>query len=586
MTPASVLRAAVRPGAYHDSVMLMRLQAALAGLPGVLDAGVVMATPANRELLAAGGLLTEGVAAGPDDLLIVVRAADEATAADALARVDPLLAERRAGSGAAGFRPRSVASALKLLPAARWVLVSVAGRHAAAVAREALDLGRNVFLYSDNVPLAEEVALKETARERGLLVLGPDCGTAIVGGVGLGFANRVRRGGIGLVGASGTGLQMVASHVHDLGGGISQAVGTGGRDLQAEVGGTTAAQALDLLRRDPETAVIVLLGKPPAPEVTVRLLALLRSTGKPSVVHLLGAPLPGRRQGDVHFAAGLAEAAELAVALAADAADAADVADTVRPHPAIAEPGPLRLAPGQRYLRGLFSGGTLAAEALLGLQAGLGPLWSNVSIPSLPAIQRLPDPLASRAHTVLDLGDDTFTVGRLHPMIDHDLRRRRLRQEAADPEVAVLLLDVVLGEGAHPDPAGELAPAIAQARAEASAVGRDLAVLAVVVGTEEDPQNLPLQVERLAAAGARVFRTVDAAVVAAVALLGEPGRLDGPPVPLEAVRPPLAAVNVGLESFFESLVTQGAQAVQVDWRPPAGGNEKLAGILARMKKSG
>jgi FdrA protein len=559
--------------------MLMRLQAALADLPGVLDAGVVMATPANRELLAAGGLLAEGVAAGPDDLLVVVRAADEATAADALARVDPLLAERRAGSGATGFRPRSVASALKLLPAARWVLVSVAGRHAAAVAQEALDLGRNVFIYSDNVPLAEEVALKETARERGLLVLGPDCGTAIVGSVGLGFANRVRRGDIGLVGASGTGLQAVTSHIHHLGGGISQAIGTGGRDLHAQVGGTTAAQALDLLGRDPETAVIVLLGKPPAPEVTVRLLAQLRSTGKPSVVHLLGAPLPGRRQGDVHFAAGLAEAAELAVTLAAGA---------VRPHPAFSEPGPLRLAPGQRYLRGLFSGGTLAAEALLGLQAGLGDLWSNVSIPSLPAVQRLPDPLASRAHTILDLGDDAFTVGRLHPMIDHDLRRRRLRQEAADPEVAVLLLDVVLGEGAHPDPAGELAPAIAQARAEAAEAGRDLAVLAVVVGTEEDPQNLRSQVERLAAAGARVCRTVEAAIsatFAAVALLGEPGRLDSPPVPLEMVRPPFAAVNVGLESFYESLVTQGAEAVQVDWRPAAGGNEKLAGILSRMKKS-
>jgi FdrA protein len=579
MTPASVLRAAVRPGAYHDSVMLMRLQAALADLPRVLDAGVVMATPANRELLAAGGLLAEGVVAGPDDLLIVVRAADEATAADALARVDPLLAERRAGSGAAGFRPRSVASALKLLPGARWVLVSIAGRHAAAVAREALDLGRNVFIYSDNVPLEDEVALKETARERGLLVLGPDCGTAIVGGVGLGFANRVRRGDIGLVGASGTGLQAVTSHIHHLGGGVSQAIGTGGRDLHAEVGGATAAQALDLLGRDPETAVIVLLGKPPAPEVTVRLLALLRSTGKPSVVHLLGAPLPGRRQGDVHFAAGLAEAAELAVTLAAGA---------VRPHPAFSEPGPLRLAPGQRYLRGLFSGGTLAAEALLGLQAGLGDLWSNVSIPSLPAVQRLPDLLASRAHTILDLGDDAFTVGRLHPMIDHDLRRRRLRQEAADPEVAVLLLDVVLGEGSHPDPAGELAPVIAEVRAAASAAGRDLAVLAVVVGTEEDPQNLRSQVERLAAAGARVCRTVEAAIsatFAAVALLGQPGLLDGPPVPLETVRPPFAAVNVGLESFYESLVTQGAQAVQVDWRPSAGGNEKLAGILSRMKKS-
>jgi FdrA protein len=542
-----------------------------------------MATPANIQVLGAGGLLPElpellsGMTAGPNDLLIVVRAVDDSAATAALARVDPLLAERGAGRGAPGsYRPRSVAAALQLLPAARWVLVSIAGRHAAAVAGEALDLGRNVFLYSDNVPLAEEVALKRKAREKGLLVLGPDCGTAIVGGVGLGFANRVRQGGIGLVGASGTGLQMVTSHIHDLGGGISQAIGTGGRDLGSEPGGASAAQAIDLLSRDPETAVIVLLGKPPAPEVASRLLGLLRSAGKPSVVHLLGAPLPARRQGHLHFACGLAEAAELAVALAAAA---------VRPHPSFSEPGPLHPVSGRRYLRGLFSGGTLAAEALLGLQAGLGELWSNVSLPTLPAIRPLPDLLKSRGHTVLDLGDDAFTVGRLHPMIDHDLRRRRLRQEAADPEVAVLLLDVVLGEGAHPDPVGELAPAIAQARATAAADGHDLAVLAVVVGTDEDPQNLPLQVERLAAAGARVFRTVDTAVLAAVALLSERGGLDGPPVPLEAIRPPFAAVNVGLEAFYESLVTQGARAVQVDWRPPAGGNEKLAGILSRMRKS-
>jgi FdrA protein len=576
VTPPAVLRAAVRPGAYHDSVMLMRLQAALAELPGVLDAGVVMATPANRELLAAGGLLPElpeVAAAGPEDLLVVVRAADETAAGNALLRVDPLLL-RGAPAAAGSFRPKSVASAVKLLPTARWVLVSVAGRHAAAVAREALDLGKNVFLYSDNVPLADEVALKKMARERSLLVLGPGCGTAIVGGVGLGFANRVRPGGIGLVGASGTGLQAVASHIHDLGGGISQAIGTGGRDLQDEPGGITAAQAIDLLRRDPETVVIGLVGKPASPAVTTRLLALLRAAGKPSVIHLLGAPLPAHRQGDLHFAISLAEAAELAVALASGA---------VRPRPAFTERGP-RLAPGQRYLRGLFSGGTLAAEALLGLQAGLSPLWANVPLASLPTVERLPDPLASRAHTVLDLGDDTFTVGRLHPMIDHDLRRRRLRQEAADPEVAIILLDVVLGEGAHPDPAGELAPAIVEARAAATAAGRDLTVLAVVVGTEDDPQSLPLQAERLAAAGARVFRTVDAAVAVAVALLGEHGALDGTPVPLEAIRPPLAAINVGLESFFESLVAQGAQAVQVDWRPPAGGDEGLAGILSRMKQ--
>jgi FdrA protein len=573
--PDPVLRSALRQGAYHDSVVLMRLQAALASLPGIADAGVVMATPANREILAAAGLLPPPEtlsAAGPDDLLVVVKAADEATADTALARVDTLLAERRS-TAASDYRPRSLAAALRELPEAQWVLTSVPGRWAAGVASEALDHGRNVFLFSDNVTLSDEVALKATARSRGLLVLGPDCGTATIAGAGLGFANRVRRGAIGLVAASGTGLQAVASRIHELGAGISQALGTGGRDLKREVGGATALQALDLLGRDSETRVIVLLGKPPEPEVAARLLARARATGKPVVVNFLGAPLPGRRLADLHFAATLAEAAEVAVALL-------DRAPTQPP--ADREAG--AWAPGQRFLRGLFSGGTLAGEAVVALAAVLGPIATNLT--GLPGTRPLPEPPASRGHALLDLGADEFTVGRLHPMIDQDLRLRRLRQEAAAPEVALLLLDVVLGDGAHPDPAGELAPAIAAVREEARAAGRNLAIVALVVGTDQDPQNLPEQVAKLATAGARVVHTVDDAVAAVLTLLPPetPGEPTAAPVPLAALAGPLAAVNLGLESFHQSLLAQGAKAVQVDWRPPAGGDERLAGLLSRMRK--
>jgi FdrA protein len=554
-----VTRCAVRPGAYHDSVVLMQLQRALAGLPGVLDAGVVMATPANLDVLAASGLEpSEEVAAGPHDLLIAVKAESNAAAGEALARVDALLQVRRSG-GEQDFRPRSLATALKMLPETRWVLISVPGRYAAGVADEALDHGRNVFLYSDNVPVAAEVALKRKARAKGLLVLGPDCGTAVVGGVGLGFANRVRRGSIGLIGASGTGLQAIMSHVHALGAGISQAIGTGGRDLSAGVGGVTAAQALDLLRRDPETQVIVLVSKPPSPEVAVRLLAAARAIGKPVVVDFLGAPLSVRRLGNVHFASTLAEAAELAVEIVG------------AQHAA-----PSFLHRPQGYLRGLFSGGTLAYEALLGISAFLSPMYSNAP---LSESQRLADPLHSQGHTILDLGADEFTVGRLHPMMDFDLRRRRLRQEAADAEVGLIVLDLVLGEGAHADPAGELAPEIERARE-----GRDLEIAVLVIGTDEDPQDLATQISTLEQAGARVCRTVGELVERAAELttaLGDPENAE--PVPLEAVQGPLAAVNVGLESFYDSLAAQGARAVQVEWKPPAGGNEKLAGILARMK---
>jgi FdrA protein len=556
----SATRHAVRAGAYYDSLVLLQLQRALAALPGVLEAGVVMATPANREILAERGLLPAGVAAHADDLLIVVRAAQAAAAEAALERVDELLRARREAR-AGGMRPRSLAAALRELPGARWVLVSVPGRHAAALVREALDAGRHVFLYSDNVALAEEVELKRRAAAAGLLLLGPDCGTARLAGIGLGFANRVREGPVGLVGASGTGLQAVMSRLHALGTGVSQVIGTGGRDLHEKVGGGTTLQALDLLRRDPATAVIGVIAKPPAPAVAARVLAAARDAGKPVVVYFLGQPPAGRRLGPVRFAASLAEAAEELAGLAGGSA-----------------PAPLPAIPATAgCARGLFSGGTLAYEALIALEPLLGGVRSNA--PLRPE-QRLVDARRSSGHTVLDLGADEFTAGRPHPMLDHELLLSRLRQEAADPEAAVLLLDVVLGHGAHPDPAADLAPTIAEILA--AAAGRALEVIVILIGTEDDPQGLAAQAERLRAAGALVVTRVEEAAERIWRRLA-PAPPASPEVDLAALAPPLAAVNVGLESFHDSLIEQGAAVLQVDWRPPAGGDEKLAGILARMR---
>ncbi len=558
----TVVKSEIRAGAYYDSIVLMQLQGALAGLDGVVDSGVAMATEANLSLLETNGLKTAAASqAGPDDLLVVVKAEDAAAADGALGQVDALLARRR-GSAAGEYRPRSLDAAVKMAPDAQWVLVSVPGRYAAGVAGKALDLGRHVFLYSDNVALADEAALKRKAREKGLLVMGPDCGTAIVGGVGLGFANVVRRGAIGVVGASGTGIQAITSHVHALGGGISHAIGTGGRDLHAGVGAATALQAMDLLARDPQTRVIVLVSKPPSPAVATRLLAAARATGKPVVVDFIGYPLPGRKIGPLHFVSGLHEAAELAVELAESGGS-----------PSGNDAG---AQPSGRYLRGLFSGGTLAYEAVQGLRSFLAPLHSNVS---MDGVKPLADPATSQAHTLVDLGADELTVGRLHPMIDQDLCLRRLRQEAADRQVGVIVVDVVLGHGACADPAGGLAPVIEEVR---SARG-DLDVVAIVVGTDEDPQNLDEQVERLASAGAVVFRGVDEAVVHVSGRLGRPDGGDVPPVDLEGLEGPVAAINAGLESFHDSLIAQGASAVQMDWRPPAGGNERLMAILEKMK---
>jgi FdrA protein len=515
----------------------MQLQRALAALPGILDAGVVMGTDANKDILAQSDLLTPEVqAAGADDLIIVVRAEDDAAAQAALGQVDELLTRRR-GDTERDYRPKSLESAAHMLPDARWVLVSVPGRYAAGVARQALGLNMNVFLYSDNVSLEDEVALKRTAAERGLLVMGPDCGTAIVNGVGLGFANRVRRGPIGLVAASGTGLQQVGVRIHQLGSGITHALGTGGRDLSEAVSAATARQALDLLNRDPETDVIVLISKPPSPRVADELLRAARSAGKRVVVDFIGYSPSNRQVDNLHFATTFDETARLAVHLATSASDAVPAPDL----------NVGRFAPGQRYLRGLFSGGTLAYEALLILQDYVPVVYSNVP---LNEEHRLPNSMVSQGQTIVDLGEDEFTVGRLHPMMDNDLRIRRLQQEAGDPEVAVILLDVVLGYGAHPDPASELAPAIAEARARAAEDGRHLEVVAIVVGTDEDPQGFDAQVQQLESVGVRVETGSDGAVRYVGRLvwaLNPRSPIPNPqPVDLAVLHRPLVAINVGL----------------------------------------
>lgn len=576
----TVTEVEIRSGAYYDSVVLMQLQRSLAEQPGVLDAGVVMGTDANKDILAQSDLLApEAKVAGADDLIIVVRAKDDEAAQAVLGQVDELLTKRSRGAVEAEYRPKSLEGASQMLPEAQWVLISVPGRYAAGVTRQALRLGKHVFLYSDNVSLDDEIELKQMAAQKGLLVMGPDCGTAIVNGVGLGFANKVRRGPIGLVAASGTGLQQVSVRIHQMGSGITHAIGTGGRDLTEAVNAVTALQGLDLLNRDDETRVIVLVSKPPSPKVADELVKAARLTRKPVVVDFIGYSTSTRKVDNVHFTTTFDETAELAVQLGASAPGAEPVGELKLE----------RFSPGQRYLRGLFSGGTLAYEALLILQGYLPAVYSNAP---LDKDYRLADSLVSQAHTIVDLGEDEFTVGRLHPMMDNDLRIRRLEKEASDPQVAVILLDVVLGYGAHPDPASELAPAIAEARASAEASGRYLEVVAVVSGTDEDPQDLNAQIQALEEAGAIVETSNDKAVCYAGRLVqsltpdSEKEHMETlKSVDLSILQTPLAAINVGLDSFTESLLAQDAQAIHVDWRPPASGNERLMSILERMKSS-
>lgn len=491
--------AVIKKNTYIDSVSLMSVSARAQAIPGVTQAFAAMGTPMNKEVLAGQGLLSEELtAAGPGDLVLIVVTETDEDAEPAMAALEELLVRKPAAGRSDEVAYRTIASAAEGRPDANLAIVSVNGAYAAREARAALNAGLNVLLFSDNVPLEDEIELKRAAHDAGLLMMGPDCGTAILNGVSLGFANRVRRGRIGIVGASGTGSQELSVRIHDFTGGVSQLIGTGGRDLSEVVGGIMMLDGIDALEADPGTEVVVVVSKPPAPSVAARVLDRLRASSKPVVVCFLGA-------GENTIAAGAARGIQVhtrtkPAALAAVVAAGAD-ARTLDLHelnwPLIEEVR-ARLRPEQRFIRGLFAGGTLCDEAMFLALEKYPNVYSNIATnPEL----RISGRDRSREHTFLDLGEDEFTNGRPHPMIDPSARTERLLQEAADPEVGVIAMDFVLGYGANADPVGTMLPAVAEARARAAADGRHLEILGYVLGTDEDPQGLASQVAKLGDAG-------------------------------------------------------------------------------------
>ncbi|WP_235928237.1 FdrA family protein [Goekera deserti] len=486
-----VRHVSLRSGVYADSVRLMQVSRDAGSGDGVTAVLVAMATPLNLELAASMGLAPDGDAS-PEQLLIAVRARDDEALAAALAAVEAALAHRERSTGTAGAVPvRTVGAALDdaAPDASVLAVVSVPGPYAVAEALDAVAAGRSVLVFSDGVPVEHEVGLKQAARRAGVLVMGPDCGTAIVSGVALGFANVVRPGPVGLVAASGTGAQQVSCLLDAAGVGVSHVLGVGGRDLSAAVGGLATLDALAALDADPATERVLLVSKPPAPSVA---------------------------EAVAEAAAGLATPVRSAV-LSADSPDLTAAVEALLGDLGVdvpawpSRPGQGTAAPGA-VLKGFYSGGTLADEAMLLAAATLGDVRSNTPLrPELdPALDWGTDH-AARGHVVVDFGDDALTVGRAHPMIDPALRLEAVAGLAASGEPAVLLLDVVLGHGADPDPSVTLVPVLS---------GAPFPVVVALVGTEADPQCWSRQADALAGAGAAVFASNAAATRHALTLLG------------------------------------------------------------------
>jgi FdrA protein len=484
---------------YLDSVSLMRISKAVSGAPGVSNAVVSMATDTNLALMKEVGFRLEAVGpASPNDLVIAVEAEDGAAVDRAFDMVMREIKGGRRGSRTA-LAPRSIEAAVREHPEINLVLISVPGRYAAHEARRALAAGRHVMIFSDNVPVEDEVGLKAVGAREGLLVMGPDCGTAMIGGVGLGFANAVPPGAIGIVSASGTGAQEVASILGRLGLGVSHIIGTGGRDVSARVGAVTMKMGLEALARDRATEVIVIISKAPDPEVAEALLAEAAKTGKPCVVSFAGRPGAGR-EGNLVFEPTLTRTA----VTAADLLDGASHRMALDIDRSALERLRGGIGPPRRYLRGLYSGGTLAQEAMFLLGPHLGRIHSNLHVESCPVLS---DPQASVGHTIIDLGDDVFTRGRAHPMIDQAQRLARLAREAGDPETAVILLDVVLGYGCNSDPGGEIGAGLEEIRRSRAAGVSMPVIVASICGTYADPQDYRRQKRALETAGVAVAPT-------------------------------------------------------------------------------
>jgi len=510
----------VKKGEYFDSVSIMLVAKELSAVSGIIDSAVVMGTEENKSMLRESGMSNKDFErAGEMDLLIAFKTEDNVDSAKVTSQIEGFLKPKKDSDADTNFQPASLDEAVKFLSGANLALISVAGRYAGDVAQKSLENGLNVMLFSDNVSIEKEIALKEYASQRELFVMGPDCGTAIINGVPLAFANVVKRGNIGIVAASGTGCQEVSCIISNFGGGVSQAIGTGGRDVKKLVGGIMFLQGIKALAADTQTEVILLVSKPPAPEVVEKIIALTNTINKPIVGVFLGSPTELLKGSKIVPAETLEQGAMLSIALA-DKKDVASVhaklQECMKEIDKLALVEKAALNANQKYLRALFSGGTFCDETQLLCRGTLNELYSNTPIAQ---VSQLTDAWKSEKNTIVDLGDDEFTVGKPHPMIDYSTRNKRILAEASDPETAVILLDIVLGYGANMDPLAEIIPVLAEVKDINKKLKRNLPVVCSVTGTESDPQNRNTVLAALKASGALVMESNAAASRLAVSII-------------------------------------------------------------------
>lgn len=575
----------VRKNSYQDSINLMLLTNRINTLEGVARSQIMMGTDANKDIFKNSGLYSDEVEkAAPSDMVIVVEADDEKIVDKVLEETKVFLNDLSVKKKGNDIKTaKNWDEAVDMLPDANVALFSIPGEYAAPDLEEALDRGLHVFSFTDNVSLEDEIRLKKKAHEKGLLFMGPDCGTGIISSIPVAFTNVVKPGNIGIVGASGTGIQEVTTIIDRLGGGVIHAIGTGGRDLNEKVGAITVKDAIAALDKHDPTDIIVVISKPPAKEVRDEVVQLLQNVSKPVVAIFLGEK-PDHHEGNVYLAHTLEETAQIAV----DLANGREVKKNYCT-PAVS---PIdHVLSSEKTVKGLYSGGTLAAEAgmMISEALDLGGLIKEEGYI-----------LKTNGYEVIDLGDDIYTQGKPHPMIDPEVRIRKIREYAADKDTGVILLDCVLGYGCHLDMAGCLAPVIRESMDKAKAEGRELYFVASVCGTDKDPQDYRQSVETLKASGAFVEESNAKAIRLALKLKGldcveedkavvpyTGPKFEVPEVSeqiLDLLNTKPRIINIGVESFNESIVKYNGKSVQFSWKPAAGGNKEMIRIIHELNK--
>lgn len=580
-----MLRTIIKKNNYQDSINLMLLTNEINTVEGVEQCSIMMGTDANKDIFKNTNLLTEEAkTASPSDMVIVMEAKSDQVVEQALKKIDQFLSDLSVKKQQSGVtEANSLDEALEMQPDANVALFSIPGEYAADVMEQALEKNLNIFSFTDNVSVKDEVRLKQLAHQKGLLMMGPDCGTGILSGIPLAFTNVVKPGNIGIVGASGTGIQEVSSMIDRLGGGVVHAIGTGGRDLSDAVQAITVKDALIALENYAPADVIVLISKPPAESVRNEIVNLLHNLSKPVVAIFLGEN-PAHHEKNVYLAHTLEETARIAVDLAKGQAVKKNYLEPL-------DNQVNETIPHNATVKGLYSGGTLGSEAamLISESLDLGKI-----------IHKEGYLLDDHGYQVIDYGDDLYTQGRAHPMINPHTRIEAIKKYGADLNTGIILLDVVLGYGSHPDMAGALAPAIKEALQNAKKANRSLYIITSVCGTRQDPQNYDQSVNTLKAAGALVESSNAKAVRLALKLKGvtisendktvvaRDYQKISLPQPSEKVMELLNSkprvINIGLESFNESIRKFGGQSVQYNWKPVAGGNKKLIRILNKISK--